>query len=294
MDKENKKENKRDRAIKLAIICLILFLLAAGTSIVLVEKLNEYADNFNTPTVNIPVGGDEDSSGNNSGDNSSSGNSEDDFVANPHFEVVDGSKVWTTDTDVDIFGRKYYNKDGQLTVDGGPYKVIAPGTGNNYTFKCVNNGNVAIDYTVSFEVTYSDAFHHIPVQAILTDSMGRQLTGLENGWVSIEYLNGFADSQTLAANRHINYTLSWQWPFEGDDHYDTALGDIAVNDDLKLIVRIKTIATENPDPNAGIGHVNTGDSSNIGLWISIMLVSFMILIFLVAFKPKKEKDEDEK
>lgn len=290
----NKKQ--QDKAIKMAILCLLLFLLSICTTIILVEKLGDYADKMNTPTIDIEINenvgsGNSDGSGGNGSDNSGEEDNENKFIAKPGFKVQDGQKVWTTETDVDIFNRTYTNNKGEVTVHGNGHKIIAPGTANNYTFQCVNTGNTAMDYTVVFEVEYSNSFDHIPVLAKLTDSTGRVLTGLENGWVSIEYLNGMADTKTLAANRHINYTLSWQWPYEGDDHYDTALGDIAVKDDLRLTVRIKTIATENPDPNAGVGDVNTSDNSNIAMWASLMVLSFVGLVIIALKKPKEESEE---
>ena len=36
------------------------------------------------------------------------------------------------------------------------------------------------------------------------------------------------------------YTLSWQWPFEGDDAYDTMLGNL--EEDLTLTIVIETYA----------------------------------------------------
>lgn len=300
MNKENEKianEKEQKAAKRTAILCLLLFLLTICTTIILVGKLNDYVDRMNTPTVDIQInensGVNPNSGQQSSEDDPSAEDNEDEFVAKPGFKVQDGQKVWTTATDVDIFNRKYVNDKGEITVDGGGYKLIAPGTGNNYTFQCVNTGNVAMDYTVMFEIEYSKAFDHIPVLVKLTDSTGRSLTGIENGWVSIDYLNGLADTKTLGANRHINYSLSWQWPYEGDDHYDTALGDIAVKDDLRLVVRIKTIATQSDKP--GVGDVNTADNSNIAMWAGLMITSFVTLVFVAIKKPKEEGEEvDEK
>ena len=102
-------------------------------------------------------------------------------------------------------------------------------------------------------------------------------------------LNKVSDSGTLKKGYVMPYTLSWQWPFEGDDAYDTLLGNL--EEDLTLTIVIETYAEYAP-PSADGGIPKTGDTSHIALWFSVMLGSSAGLMFLLLLMRRKGEENE--
>lgn len=214
---------------------------------------------------------------------------------NPGFEADDDEKVWTTDTQVEIFRVSYRNGEQILTVksENGD-KLIAPGTENSYTFKLKNTGDTALDYSVTVDAYFTPGDVVIPITGRISRYDGVWIAGDKEAYTDVKMLDSAADRATLGAGRYTYYTLDWIWPYEsGDDELDTLLGNTAVDQDLIFTIVITTTATENPDPDAGGGleSPQTGDDSHIALWFLLMIVSLAALLFLI-FLPKRRKDKD--
>lgn len=219
------------------------------------------------------------------------------FVAHPGFQVSDDEKVWSTETNVDIFRLSYVNGEGVVTVnsDNGD-KLIAPGTENAYTFRLKNTGNCAMDYTMTMEAYFSSAEWTIPVEVRMKSYNGSWLIGGDDSWEDVLELNGIADSTTLGVNRYAYYTLEWRWPFEtGNDEWDTMLGNLSVSEDVSLTIVIRTVASQNPDPNAGSnnGLAQTGDSFRLLPYLVLLTVSGAAVALLVVFGKCGKKADDE-
>jgi LPXTG-motif cell wall-anchored protein len=211
---------------------------------------------------------------------------------NPGFEAGDDKTVWGTNTQVEIFSVSYVNGEQIITVksDNGD-KVIAPGTENSYTFKLKNTGNVALDYTVEIDAYFTPADITIPITGRLNRYDGKWVVGGKDEYANVPVLDTATDSATLGAGKYTYYTLDWLWPFEsGDDELDTLLGNLATEQELTFTIVIKTTATEssNPYDDSGITLPQTGDNSNLTLWIVLAVSSFMMMLFLI-FCQNKEK-----
>ena len=211
---------------------------------------------------------------------------------NPGFEAGDDKNVWGTNTQVEIFSVSYVNGEQIITVksDNGD-KVIAPGTENSYTFKLKNTGNVALDYTVEIDAYFTPADITIPITGRLNRYDGKWVVGGKDEYANVPVLDTATDSATLGAGKYTYYTLDWLWPFEsGDDELDTLLGNLATEQELTFTIVIKTTATESSNPNddSGITPPQTGDNSNLTLWIVLAVSSFMMMLFLIFYQ-KKEK-----
>lgn len=212
---------------------------------------------------------------------------------NPGFEANDDTTVWTTDTQVEIFRVSYANGQQVITVnnDNGE-KLIAPGTENSYTFKLKNTGNVALDYTVSVDAYFTPGDIVIPITGRISRYDGRWLAGDKNTYADIQALDSAEDKDTLSAGRYSYYTLEWLWPYEsGNDELDTLLGNMAVDQDLIFTVVIKTTAAESGDPQAvgGLKSPQTGDTSNITLWLVLLAASALVLLLLILL-PKRQEE----
>jgi len=209
------------------------------------------------------------------------------------FEVVDDKGVWTTSTPVDIFKVSYEDGAGNIIVhssDGD--KVIAPGTSNSYTFKLKNTGDVALDYTVSIDAYFEPTGLNIPIEARVNRYDGLWVVGNLVTFDNVAALDAAEDSAVLGAGKYTYYTLEWQWPFEGDNTFDTLLGNRAVNEDLTFTIVINTIASGNENANnpSGIRPPNTAEESNLVLWVSMSAFSLLMLLFLLLYKREEEEE----
>ena len=206
--------------------------------------------------------------------------------ANPGFQVEDENTVWEGQTDVEIFRVSYENGEGQITVQSGKGdKVIAPGTENEYSFTLHNTGDVPLDYTLEMEAYFSDGEKMIPVVARVVDYKGKYLVGSADSFADVLELNSVREQGSLSAGYIAPYTLQWQWPFEGDDDYDTWLGNLAVEEDITLTIVIRTSAEYGGE---GGKPPQTGDF-DIVIAALVMTGSMVGLMVLVMPKRKRER-----
>lgn len=204
--------------------------------------------------------------------------------ADPELKVSDDNTVWNTGTQIEIFRISYVNGKQTVTVaSGNGEKVIAPGTKNSYTFKLMNTGDGALDYTVEIDARFSPSDTRIPITGRLSRYDGEWVVGNVNEYAKISELDSAEDRATLGAGRYTYYTLDWLWPYEsGNDELDTALGDLAVDEDLTFTIVIKTTATVSSESgdDSGITPPQTGDSAD--RWILIAVIA-LAAIMLLAF-----------
>lgn len=217
------------------------------------------------------------------------------FLTESWFQVTDENTVWDGETNIEIFRMSYENGEGQVTVNSaGGDKVIAPGTSNSYAFTLENTSDHAVEYTMDMEAYFSNGAYTIPVNARVFDKYGTYYAGSAEAMVDVMELNGVSDSGTLSAGYQMPYTLQWEWPFEGDDSYDTLLGSLAAEEDISLTIVINTTASYVPDPPSSDGEPpKTGDTAQLGLAIGMMAFSgTALIILLIAGKRRKGEEED--
>ena len=204
----------------------------------------------------------------------------------PGFQVYDDDTVWSANTDVEIFKFSYVNGENTVTVAGnGSDKLIAPGTSNKYSFTLKNTGDVSLNYRLSMEAYITGTELSIPVEVRVYGHDGDYCLGGDDKWADVLDLNTVTKDGTLAADRYANYTLEWMWPFEGDDEYDTMLGNLATEGDVSLTVVIKTLAAQSEDPDdPGDNPPQTGDDTvSVVIWALVSL-SLFIMIYMVGKK----------
>lgn len=214
------------------------------------------------------------------------------FLTESWFRVTDENTVWKGETDVEIFRVSYENGQGQVTVaSASGDKVIAPGTSNSYSFTLKNTSDHSLEYIMEMEAYFSDGDHKIPVNARVFDKYGDYYAGTAESMVPVEELNKVSDSGKLKAGYQMPYTLQWEWPYEGDDSYDTLLGSLAADEDIALTIVINTTASYTPDPATDGESPQTGDTFQLGLAVGVMVFSAVALIILLAGRRRKGEED---
>ena len=210
------------------------------------------------------------------------------------FRVKDRNTVWRGRTQVEIFRVSYENGENQITVNSGRGdKIIAPGTENSYTFALENTAQDSVEYALSMKAWFSlDGSYPIPVEVKVTRDVGRRyLLGSADEYEDVLELNDVRDFGTLKKGYVMPYTLTWQWPFEGDDAYDTLLGNLDEGEELTLTIVIETYASYAPAGTDG-GIPKTGDTYAIELAVTLMVASAAgLMLLLLLARRKGDKDE---
>ena len=206
-----------------------------------------------------------------------------------------GGKGEVYHKEIQIFYGEYGN-DGEITVKSEfGDKVVAPGTENQYDIYVRNIGKVPISYVLEAEsritVDVNGEQTEIPIEASFYTPSNSYLLGGEESLENLGKLDGVKDSSGLSPEHQAKYTLCWSWPFDGDDEFDTLLGNLAAEGE-ELTVKVAFNVTAAYDPGAEGGSPMTGDNSNIGLWVALFVISTFTLIILL-FLRKRENDEEK-
>jgi hypothetical protein len=208
-------------------------------------------------------------------------------------EIIQNIERWENELSVEIFQIEYSNENNQVTVkSSNGTKVFAPGTSGSHDFLVENETNQALDYTILIEITLDENVP-IPIVARISNQNGVYLMGSENNMVSIRPSKSMQDSAVIAGKHYAKYTLEWQWPFEGDDTLDTILGNRAIDEELTITVTLKTVATQDVNPQASGGIPQTGDSVTtkfsivVSAFFLILSASVLLRLWIISIKERK-------
>ena len=150
-----------------------------------------------------------------------------------------------------------------------------------------------VQYTLSMEAWFGkdkndkDAMV-IPVQARVVDYRGNYLAGSADAMEDVLKLNNVSQQATLARSYVAPYTLEWEWPFEVDDVYDTMLGNLAVDEEISLTIKINVVSSYTPASSEGLP--KTGDTSGIRLATAVMMASGASLLLLLVVPHRKRRE----
>lgn len=235
-----------------------------------------------------------DSNSNKTENSTSKPNPQQDKEQNVSAEII-GGKSGVYHKEIQIFHAEY-DESGEVTVKSAEGdRVVAPGTQNSYDLYVRNVGNVPISYILEAQsfltVTVGGEEVQIPVDASFSTPKNSYMLGTDDSLEHLSGLDGAKDYFGLSAEHQAKYTLTWGWPFGEDDEFDTMLGNLAAEGE-ELTVKVAFNVTAAYDPNADGGSPITGDSSNIGLWVALFVISTFTLIILLFWR-KKEQDEEK-
>lgn len=204
----------------------------------------------------------------------------------------EGEKTWLTMTELELFKASYENDKGEITVQSANGDdIIAPGTSNSYTFSLQNTSDMGLDYTIEVEAYFAieGGDQGVPVQLRLSDYNGNYLIGGPNSFEDLSDVNMAHGNGSVTAGYIIPYTLEWQWPFEGNDALDTALGSMMIETGatVTFVMEIRTTAVQG---DGGGGLPSTGDTDGMLVAGMVLAGSFVSLVFMLIPKRKREEE----
>lgn len=199
--------------------------------------------------------------------------------------------AWLTITELELFCLSYENGEGKVTVNSSNGdNVVAPGTSHSFTFALQNTSEFGLDYDIEVEAYFeiNGGNENVPVEIRLWDYSGNYLIGTPDEFEDLADVNVATGEGSISAGYIAPYVIEWQWPFEGDDVYDTFLGDYFIETEAQVsfVMEIRTIAEKGGEG----GLPGTGDRSLV-VPVAAMGLSTAALLFMVI--PWKRKREDE-
>lgn len=209
-------------------------------------------------------------------------------------QQTQGGTQWLTITELELFKVSYENGEGQVTVQSSNGdKIVAPGTSNSYTFSLQNTSDMGLDYDIEVEAyfTIEGGDQNVPVQLRLWDQNGNYLIGSPDDYEDLSDVNVAEGEGSVSAGYIVPYTIEWQWPFEGDDVFDTSLGSYFVETEaaVSFVMEIRTTAEQGGE---GGQPPQTGDIGIGGATVALVASATGLLIIPLIPKRKREETDD--
>ena len=206
-----------------------------------------------------------------------------------------GKLAWDEDTKVHADG------SGELTLFDAVYqnvksengeKLLAPGTEGDNIVRLKNECGNQVEYTATLYTIRSVG--ELPVvadmsgdgtlteQYILPDGVGKES--------AVKAFHG-----TLGSGKIADFNIDWKWAFEqGDeqDVIDTALGNKAAAGHADNIIMGVYIVIEDQGSRVSPDLPKTGDDTLVYSYLTLMGISFVVLLLLLIPVKKRKADEN--
>lgn len=191
------------------------------------------------------------------------------------------------ETELDLFAIEYKNESGEIVVSGTDgQKVIAPGTSVDYTVRLRNRDAVAINYELASAME-TIGNYELPLKVRVIDPDDNYVLGSPTLWVPIQSLNEVFESDTLITRESAEYVFQWKWDYEGNDNYDTFLGNLATEEDVGLTVTLSVTATANTNTGINGGFFESGLGEIVAASVAIVMLGGSLALLLVPYIRKK-------
>lgn len=127
-------------------------------------------------------------------------------------------------------GKWSEGKQIQMFEDG----LIMPGTTSEYMFSLQNVSDVELKISIKIITEFTGSGGEIPLTlSVLTSGQPLEKT-LEDGVYDVEEI-------ILTPSERRTIELDWQWLFDGDDEYDTMLGETGGNFRYTIVVTAEAV-----------------------------------------------------
>lgn len=244
------------------------------------------------PSANVDISASD--NGNSADENTAEPDNTQSENVKPEIEIL-GGKDGVYHKEIQVFYAEYGN-DGKISVKSEfGDKVVAPGTENQYDLYVRNVGEVPISYVLEAQsfltVNIDGKQTEIPIEASFSAPNNNYLLGGEDDLEHLARLDGVKDGAGLSPRHQAKYTLHWNWPFDGDDEFDTMLGNFAAAGE-DLTVKVAFNITAAYDPDAEGGSPITGDLIAVRILIGLFVTTVLFGLILLLFLKKREQDEN--
>ena len=217
--------------------------------------------------------------------------------------VSDAEQVWSGTTEINLFDCSYINdQENESVRSEDQQNVIAPGTQNQYLFRVTNQGTRPIRYQIWYETEEKASGMDLPIESEMERlSVDEAGTGTEKEAADSKIETDRKRELLLQPETSDQYRFQWKWLYERDDDlYDTWLGNQAVDQELKYIVKIhiraeldfqeqlqggttqnrkKQSSQEQSEERMKTGS-KTGDAADWRYWCMVCAISLMFSILL--------------
>lgn len=169
-------------------------------------------------------------------------------------------------------------------------KVVAPGTDGSNIVRLKNSVSGSVTYTAVLYELKSNP--DVAVEAGLTaeGAADTDSCALPDGVKAENMIR--AVTGTIGSGQIQDFDIRWMWNYYADeqqDVIDTALGDKSESDDVTVGLYI-TVEDNNsyvtPEP------PQTGNNTDLGMYVGLMVVSALILLFLFISRRRERKCEE--
>ncbi len=190
------------------------------------------------------------------------------------------------DTELDVFLVQYKNSRGEITVRGlDGDKVVAPGTDIEYTIRIRNADKIALDYTLVADMKTIGEYP-LPLEVRVLDPEDKYLLGSAKEWASIDELSDLLHKGTLGRGQALEYTFQWRWSYEGDDAYDTMLGNLEDGAGIEVSFTLSAVANTAVDANGGFFASGMARSVLLLIFAILLLVAITLLVISIIKRAK--------
>lgn len=190
------------------------------------------------------------------------------------------------DAELDVFSVQYKNSKGDITVRGlDGDKVVAPGTDVEYTIRIRNADKIALDYTLVADTKMLGEYP-LPLEVRVLDPEDKYLLGSAKEWASIDELSNLLHKGTLGRGQAFEYTFQWRWSYEGDDAYDTMLGDLEDGAGIEISFALSAVANTTVGANGGFFASGMARSVLLLIFAILLLVAITLLIISIIKRAK--------
>ena len=217
--------------------------------------------------------------------------------------VSDAEQVWSGTTEINLFDCSYINtQENESVRSEDQQKVIAPGTQNQYLFRVTNQGTQPIRYQIWYETEEKTSGMYLPIESEMERlSVDEAGTGIKKEAADSKIETDRKTELLLQPETSDQYQFQWKWLYERDDDlYDTRLGNLAVDQELKYVVKIhvraeldsqeqlqggitqnrkKQSSQEQSEERMKTG-IKTGDAVDWRYWCMVCAISLMFSILL--------------
>ena len=116
---------------------------------------------------------------------------------------------------------------------------------------------------------------------------GEYILGSAEEWVSLQDLRSLEYTGTLQKAGAAEFIFEWMWPYEGDDSYDTMIGNEDREVGLELSFEFHAAVNTSLDANGGWeGHPDMGKNIALAVSSAIFLAS-IVAVTIVIIKKRK-------